>query len=125
MKKVLTVEQIQNTDDLGAEWHAMPPAFGEDVGVYIRIMRADEASEIEDKVTGDDIPPGEFRRLVLERTVVDENNVPLFDAETISVLMKKSRPTVEEVFDKACQINGLTRAEVDELEGNSESTPAS
>jgi hypothetical protein len=120
--KALTVEQFEQADDLGAEWFPLPAAFGDDAGVFIRNMRADESAAMEDDVLGEDVPVDTFRRAVLLTAVVDEKNEPIFNEETIDVLMAKSRKTVQSLFDKACELNGLTKEDVDELEKNSEST---
>ena len=117
----MTAEQFATVDDLEAEWFPLPEKlYGKDQGVYIRVMRSDEGSIIEDKVADRDVPVGEFRRLVLMSTVVDEDDSPIFDAETIAILTARNRRVVESMFERACELNGFSKKDVDEIEKNSD-----
>lgn len=63
------------------------------------------------------------RGMLAALTVCDENGVPLFRPEEANVLGMKSAAALDRIFAVAQRINGLTNADVEELEKNSGSGP--
>jgi len=120
MKKAITRSQFLEADDLDSEWVDLPKSYGKDAGVYVRHMTGEERSSLEDKYAGDKKGPvRDFRVAVLLATTVDENEAPLFTSDDDVALMGKNAGVLEGIFDRACEINGLTKKDVEELEKNS------
>jgi hypothetical protein len=65
-----------------------------------------------------------IRARLLSLTLVDpENNERMFDSpEDVKALGGKSAAALSMLFDVACEMNGITDADVKELEKNSEQT---
>ena len=83
-------------------------------------MTATERSEIERRWSDKDAKkdPGLFRADVLCETLKKKDGTPLGTREQICELMSKSAGAIETLFEAACRINGLTKKDVEELEGN-------
>lgn len=67
---------------------------------------------------------GNIRTALLVRCIVDDNGVPLFTLKDIEALGKKSIAPLNRCYDVASRLNGQTKADVEELEKNSESDPS-
>ena len=97
--------------------------YGEGACVYVRRMSGTERSQIEKQWYDKDVAdnPGGFRWDVILRTIVDEAGNALFKSDMQAAVMGKSAGTLETLFEKACELNGLRKKDVEELEKNSES----
>lgn len=96
--------------------------YGPDARIYVRVFDGHERSALEanwaDKETKKN--PGGLRWDVLHRTLCDERGRPLFAPEDHQELMGKNAGTLETLFEKACDLNGLRKKDVEELEKNSD-----
>lgn len=108
-----------------------PELYGPDARIYLRAMDGYERSELEkrwaDKKASEN--PSSFRWDVLHRCLRDEQGVLLFGLDDENRIMgTKDRPgknagTLEQFFTLACEMNGLTKKDVEELEKNSDGSP--
>lgn len=119
--RVLGKEEFLQSDDKKPTWVPLPPdLYGEDSGFFVRVMSGWERSEIE-KLYIDGDPkqdPGGFRGRILVSTIVDESGKPVFDKSDIQAIMEKNAGTLEVLFEKTCELNGLTKKDVERLEKN-------
>ena len=122
----LTGEQIMAADDLAVEWvptaeWAPEGADAEGVGVFVRTMTASERDAFEVSCLD---KQGKARNLTNLRarlcalTIVDGDGKRIFDATQAADLGTKSGQVLDRIFDKAQRLNGITKADVDELAGN-------
>ena len=65
-----------------------------------------------------------LREKLLIATVSDEAGNLLFDASDEASIADMLAGSVEPLFDKACEINGLKPRDIEDLRKNSEQTPA-
>ncbi len=122
--KAIGAKAFLLADDRPSESVLLDPRYyGDGACVYVRRMSGKERSDIEkrwyDKEVGQN--PGGFRWDVLQRAVVDENGNALFEPGMQADVMGKSAGTLETLFEKACELNGLRSKDIEELEKNSES----
>ncbi len=99
------------------------PECGEDAGYYVGMMSGRERGEIERQFSGSkptDDPSG-FRVAVLVRSVCDAQGKRLFTAADAAWLAERAAGALERLFEAACKLNGYSKADVEDLEKNSES----
>ena len=124
MKKAIDKQAFLKANDLPLTWVPLPEdKYGKDAGVYVRNMTGAERSALEDRFASDKrMPVGAFRKAVLLSTVVDEEGKPLFADKDGEAVMAKNAGVLETMFERSCEINGLTQKDVDNIEGNSQSS---
>lgn len=119
--KTLCKDEFLDADDLPLVPMPLPEdLYGKDCGFYVRTTTATQRSLLEKRFLDEDVRkhPGKFRSIVLMLCVVDENGAPIFEDADRPRLMEKNSGTVELLFAKACELNGLTKKDVEELEKN-------
>ena len=119
--RVLGKEEFLESKDKKPIWVPLPEdLYGNDSGFYVRVMSGWERSEIEKLyINGDpSTDPGGFRGRILVNTIVDEDGIPIFQTDDIKQLMDKNAGTIEILFEKSCELNGLTKKDVERLEKN-------
>jgi hypothetical protein len=103
----LTREQI-----LAARRHRKPHRFevaewgGE---VFIRVLSAEDQADLSKGTEPEDTPIK-----VLIRSLVSEENEPLFTDEDFAELAKEDWPVIMRVFAESAHLNGLSTKELDE-----------
>lgn len=116
--RIVTKEEMLACKPAVAE--VLVPELGEGAGLCIRTLSGWERSEIErmflDRKPQED--PGSFRAAILVRTLVDGAGVRLFDDADGKALMELPAGLLERLFEKACELNGLTKRDVEALEKN-------
>jgi len=119
--RVIGKEEFLQSKDKNKVWVPLPKEiYGEDSGCYVQVMSGWERSEIE-KMYIDGDPkqnPGGFRGEILVKTVVDESGCPIFSKTDIKEVLERNASTLELLFEKACELNGLTKKDVERLEKN-------
>lgn len=127
VRKALEVTKFLQAEDRPLEEVPLPECYGKGACVYVRRMSGTERSQIEKRWYDKEVSanPGGFRWDVLLRTIVDEEGNALFTADMQADVMGKSAGTLETLFEKACELNGLRKKDVEELEKNSESGQSS
>lgn len=128
----ITREQI-----FGLNGHAKPddlkavrvevPEWGPGAFVFVRTMTSGERDAFEIDVEQrkqDGAKQGDpmlFLRDMRARTVVlcacDEEGERIFEPSDAPELTKRSAAVVSRLFDVACKLNGITKADADELQG--------
>lgn len=92
--------------------------------VRLRVMSGIERAEIEKRFSDQGTAmrdPAGFRGQLLVRTIVDDDDKPVFVETDIKPLMAKSAAPLECLFEHACRMNGFTGKDVEVLEKNSPS----
>lgn len=119
---LLTREQILQAEDLKTEEVHVPEWGGT---VCVRALTGDERDRYEGSmlVEKDDGTYGmrrdRLRATLAALSIVDENGAPLFTAEDVAVLGRKSASALDRVADVARRLSGLTKRDMEELEKNS------
>lgn len=119
----LTKQQIQEADDHEIVDVDVPEWGGT---VRVRSFSGDERDRFEELVSARNKNPGGanykgVRAFLVSQVIVDEAGDLMFSEEDVKPLGRKSSRALSRIFDIACQMNGLTKKDVEELEGNSES----
>lgn len=78
-----------------------------------------EASVTETKNGQTTLNGTNFRAKLVARCIVDENGVRLFTNEDVEQLGKKSSKALSRVFDAVSAASGMTKEDLESLEGNS------
>lgn len=116
---LLTREQILKTDDLPRETVEVPEWGG---SVCVRTLTAAERDrfELQFADSKDKGRPRLLRAPLVALTACDETGKPIFSVEDIAALAAKSSAALGRVFDVASKLCGMSKADVEELEKNSE-----
>jgi hypothetical protein len=125
--KAIAAKAFLAAEDRPLEKVPLPECYGKEACFYVRRMSGTERSEIEKRWYNKEVStnPGGFRWDVLLRTIVDEGGNAIFTADMQAGVMGKNAGTLEMLFEKACELNGLRAKDVEELEKNSESGQSS
>ena len=135
----LNKEDILQAEDLHAEKILVPewPKDGQPGELYLRTLSGLEKEEWQKETTvtkqyhdrtGElhvetTIIRELFRAKLLSRVMVNQDGERLFvNHDDLIGLSGKSAAVIERLFDKALEMNGMTKKEVDEIEKNSEAT---
>jgi hypothetical protein len=105
------------------------PEIGPGVVIRVRGMTTRERSDFERQFmskSGERIPgrTQEMRERLLVWACVDENNVPLFSMSDIRAIGEQNSVVTERIVDVAQRLCGMGKINVEEIEKNSEETPA-
>jgi hypothetical protein len=135
----LSKEDILNADDILLEKQIIPewPKDGAPGELYLKGLSGLEREQWERETIGYQeytardgnirqktvVKRDLFRAKLLHLVIVDEEGTRMFESHQDLVgLSGKSARVLERLFDRAMEMNGLTRKEVEELEKNSEET---
>lgn len=124
MAKLLDREAILKADDLPVEEMEIPEWGGV---VRIRAMSGKERDAYEESIIlkrkdGEyETVMSNMRAKLLVRTIVDENDKPLFTTQDLELLGGKSADVLSRLFQVAARLSGISRDDVEELAKNSES----
>jgi hypothetical protein len=95
--------------------------------VFVRTLSGDERGEVEKRFDGrqpkDD--PADFRACIVALCTCDENGNPFLTLDDVANLKQKASGPVEPLFSKACELNGFTKKDIENLEKKSEAAPTS
>lgn len=122
----LPKDRLREMDDRPIVSIALDPEiYGEDAKLLVRYWSATQRSAIEDAVMRRRERNGRassalFRWDVLKASLVNPDGTPYLEDADREWFMGKNAPMAEQIFERACKMNGLREAEVAELEGNSE-----
>ena len=113
-----TIEDVLALDD-GHTEVVKVPEWG-DVEITVASMTARERSEIEKRWGSKDASsdPASFRADVLAQTLKKPDKTPFGTPQQIQALLDKNAAAVERLFEAACEVNGFTKKDVEELEKN-------
>jgi len=115
----LSIEEVLAKEDLPLIEVQIPQWGG---SVWVRTMRADERSVMEDEHTasrnGDAVKSGMFRKRLLGRTLANEDGSDWLSPQQLDQLMTKNAAAVELIVEAALNQNGFGRKDVEELEKN-------
>lgn len=105
------------------------PELGPGVVIRVRGMTTRERSDFERQFmskSGERIPgrTQEMRERLLVWACVDENNVPLFSISDIRAIGEQNSVVTERIVDVAQRLCGMGKVNAEEIEKNSEETPA-
>jgi hypothetical protein len=105
------------------------PELGPGVVIRVRGMTTRERSDFERQFmskSGERIPgrTQEMRERLLVWACVDENNVPLFSMSDIRAIGEQNSVVTERIVDVAQRLCGMGKVNAEEIEKNSEETPA-
>jgi hypothetical protein len=111
LEKILAQDDSHNEELQIPEW---------DVTVRLRSMTAKERGELEGRWAKRDAAkdPGSFRIDVLSLTLKTAEGEPLGTAEELRGLLDKNANVVERIFERSCELSGLSSNDVEVLEGN-------
>jgi len=118
---LLSRQQIQDVEDKGFEDVPVPEWGGE---VRLKRMTAHERERFElgamkGKGKSSEVNLKNFRERLLIATAIDEHGGKLFGREDVIWLSGKSAVAMGRVYDKAMEMNGLSKKDEEELTGNS------
>lgn len=122
---MLTKENILKAKDTTIKTINVPE-WGGDVGVKKLSGKERDMFELSMQKRTRGRPQGEMDTLgvkaeLLVLCLVDEQGTSLFNPTDIAALNDKSGDVIDRVFDVARTLNGLSKADIKELEKNSES----
>lgn len=105
------------------------PELGPGMVIRVRGMTTRERSDFERQFmskSGERIPgrTQEMRERLLVWACVDENNVPLFSMSDIRAIGEQNSVVTERIVDVAQRLCGMGKVNAEEIEKNSEETPA-
>jgi hypothetical protein len=105
------------------------PELGPGVVIRVRGMTTRERSDFERQFmskSGERIPgrTQEMRERLLVWACVDENNAPLFSLSDIRAIGEQNSVVTERIVDVAQRLCGMGKVNAEEIEKNSEETPA-
>lgn len=122
-------------DDAGDALRAVGvpvPEWKKDSLVYVSELSADERDALEvgwadyKSSKGEDDNVG-FRAWCVAFCLCDESRVPLFNEDEVPAMAekigKRNGKATSRLFNTISRINGLTKSDIDVLEGNSVATP--
>lgn len=119
MKVATTKDDILKADDVVMEAIEVPAW---DCIVYIREMGGTARERWETRASESNDTIGAIGRLLIE-VICDQEGRLLFGEDDVNAIGEKACGPLIMLFEKACELNTLTAAEVDELAGNSASDP--
>lgn len=128
--KTLTREQILKAQDIKRETVNVPEWGG---SVIVKTMTGRERDALEVMTMRDRLESGEddaeanlenFRARMAVMTLVDDEGKQIFTPEDIEELGAKSAPALQRVYDVAVRLNKVSKADIDELVGNSNAGPS-
>jgi hypothetical protein len=120
-------EQILGTPDRPTKFIPVPEWGGIKVG--IRTLAGTErdqfeADSYEKKKNGKrELNLKNVRARLVQLTVVDENNDPVFQPGDIDILGAKSAKALDRLFDVAQELNGFKDEDIEDMVKNSETEP--
>lgn len=119
--KVLTFNEVVAIDDLPVE-EVLIPEWGEDCGVLIRHLSADEKARIEKtyakKKAGDD--PASFYSLLLKLAMVNEDKSPYFqDDNAARFFLKKNGGAIQRIVNAITKAARWNKEDLEDLGKNS------
>jgi len=122
--KALTRDQILKADDLTIEPVDVPEWGGT---VYVRVLSGEGKDTFELLTTGPDgaRDVANFRAKWVAACACDETGAPLFSAEDVAALGRKSGDALDRVFDAGWRLNKMGQGAQEELEKNSVKAPTS
>lgn len=126
----LTAEQILGADDLPREWVATPDwapkgTNPELCGVFVRTMTGADRDSWELSCLDKNHKVrklSNIRARLCSHTMISKAGKRLFTDSQAAQLGEKSAPMLDLVFDASQKLNALSKADVDELSGNSDGT---
>ena len=87
--------------------------------IYIKTMSAKERSELEDlymRMKSSKSNTGKFRKEMLRRTVTNSNGALLLSDDALAEhFMTKSSLVIENIFERACELNGFRERDVETI----------
>ena len=121
----LTKEAILSKDDLVKELVSVPEWGGD---VYVRCLTGTERDDFESSLVSkkgksQDTNFKNLRAKLVALTVVDESGVRIFDDTDIPALGKKNAAALDRLFDKAQELSGFKKEDIEDLTKNSEAIP--
>jgi hypothetical protein len=124
--KALSKADILGADDLPREQVNVPEWGG---AVHVRSLtgaeRDDfEASMFEGQGKKARMNSKNLRARLVALCVVDADGERIFADGDVEALGRKSAAALDRVFSAAQRLNGFTQADIEELEGNSETAPS-
>jgi len=123
--KLATREQILAASDLTCEM-VPTPEWGAETNVCVRTLTAIERDRWDVETYGGQkkVDLIGYKARFCTLAIVGEDNKPLFSPEDAEQLAGKSAAVVERVFTVAARLNGLMKANVEEIEKNSAAAPS-
>lgn len=123
---ILTRDQILGTTDLKRELVDVPEWGG---SVYVRELTATERDELELACWQEQQRSGRplakhYRARLVALSVCDVDGKPLFTPADVDALAGKSGRVIGRLTDAAGKLAGISKADREELEGNSEAAPS-
>lgn len=113
---MLSKEQILAADDLKHEVVHVPEWGGD---VHIRVMTGTERDRFEASVgVGGQMNLANIRARLLSLVVCDESGKRLFADADVEALGAKSGAALDRLFAAAQRLNGLSKQDIEELQGN-------
>lgn len=115
----LSREQILEADDLPREPVKVPEWGGT---IFVRTMTGLERDEFESAIIADKgkTDMKNFRARLAALTITDEDGNRLFKSTDMAALGRKSASALDRVFAVAQKLNGMSAADMEEAEKNSD-----
>ena len=114
---MLNKDQILQAKDLPTETVEVPEWGG---SVIVKTMTGTERDAYESSIVkGKKVDMTNIRAKLCAICIVDDNGERLFTDRDVVALSKKSAKALDRIFDVAQKLNGLGKADVEELEKNS------
>lgn len=113
----LNRDQILSAADRPSQTVPVPEWGGD---VIVATMDGALRAEYEDTLLEDKSGKRRLRAVIVSLCAVDEAGNRLFTEADVDALQSKSGCALDRVFDAAIKLNKLTKADMDALEGNSE-----
>lgn len=117
---LLTADAILAAADLKAEIVEVPEWGG---SVRIGVMSGACRDAFMTEVAGG-VRLSEYAARLLAKTVLDENNAPLFTKEQIEPLQGKNKDVLDRLLAVANRINGVGATATEEIAKNSDAAPS-
>ncbi len=118
--KILQFDDVRPVPIVVPEW--------DNETVWLRPMSAAQwdtkIAEVKHRYNGKIENMPNWRAHLICQVLCDETGQRIFDDKEAAVLGQKSSVAIQRLFDKLAAINGLSDKDQEELEGNSEETPA-
>jgi hypothetical protein len=120
---LLTKDQILNANDVKTEEVNVPEWGG---SVLVTTISAAERDAFEQSITDakGKVGGANVRAKFAAKCVVGEDGKRLFSDAEVLALGKKSGAALNRIFEAASRLNGMTKADTEELAGNSSAVPA-
>jgi len=122
---MLNRDDILGADDMVKEEQLCPEWGG---SVFVRTLTGTERDVFEESVNrkrkGEHVDIRGLKVSLLIKVLCDSNGVLLFTPADAPALNKKSAAVLDRLFQAAQRVNGMSKENVEELAGNSESAPS-